>query len=65
MKVRQVTIWKRWNPEKCCFEHNHLEYGWAGGPAPEPRSQCQKKDWKDQIWRRKHTFVNEQGKVVC
>jgi len=53
----QITVWKRYNPKKEAWEHNHTSYGWSEDVIPVPKSKLQVKPWKNATWKKKHTYL--------
>jgi hypothetical protein len=57
----KITIWKRYDPKKWKFVHNHIEDGLNLNPRPTPKSETQQV-WCTWIWKKTHGSLIE-GKV--
>lgn len=61
-----VTIWKRFNDETRCFEHNHIEDGHIPHKQETPTAVTseQARNWKGALWIRRFGYL-EDGVVRC
>lgn len=56
-KIKEITIWERYNVKKKQWEHNHISDGFAKEDKPIPVSDNQKKAWKKAEWRKQMALL--------
>ncbi len=67
--INRITVWERkfWKKIKyekvLVIEHNHIENGWNFRPKPVANCDYQKKDWKEAIWVKRHSYLKNNGVI--